>query len=103
MPSQASALIGLGMGPLNSKSSASMDLAETKSPFWTESIRAWTVSLLFIILSFIATCTISVQMGLGLNECSLWNILRFPRYLINALFMKCLYQCNILSGHNTWQ
>jgi hypothetical protein len=55
-----------------------MVLAFSKSPFWMESIRACTVSLLFIMFSFTAYPAISECMGLGINECSLWNILRFP-------------------------
>src|SRR5215211_1044163 len=77
-----------------------MDFAFSKSPFWTESIRACTISLLFMMLSSTANRATSEQMGLGINGWSLWNTLHFPR-LINTLFMKCLYQCNILLGHNT--
>ena len=50
--SQASASIGPGIGPLNSKSSANMDLASSRSPLWTVCMSACTVSLLFIMFSF---------------------------------------------------
>src|ERR1043165_5473701 len=79
-----------------------MDFAFSKSPFWTQSRRACTVSLLFTMFSFTINRANSKQMGLGINGCSLWNSLRFPR-LINTLFMKCLYQCNTLLGQNPRQ
>src|SRR6266545_6640969 len=79
-----------------------MDFAFSKSPCWTESIRACTVSLLFTMFSFTTNRANSKQMGLGINRCSLWNIFRIPQ-LINTLFMKCLYQYNTLLGQNTRQ
>lgn len=79
-----------------------MDYANTKSPFWMASIKACTVSPLFIVSSFTANRANSEPMGVGVNGCSLRNTLRSPK-LISFLFMVCLYQCNTLSTQNTQQ